>query len=134
MNEPTKTEQELREAADEFWEECHKVARRENKALSTIIMEKLTEYVKVHGEGNPVYVLDKWVDNPDFKAVPAALESKEKWIEFCKHCPDETLKEIEYAGMILGIIARAYMKVPKKERPDKNFANLQAMERFWNDY
>ena len=22
MNEPTKTEQELREAADEFWEEC----------------------------------------------------------------------------------------------------------------
>jgi hypothetical protein len=120
-------------SSDKFWEDCHKVARRENKALSTIIMEKLTEYVKVHGEGNPVYVLDKWVDNPDFKAVPAALESREKWVKFCQHCPDETLKEIEYAGMMLGIIARAYMKIDPKDRPEKFFTDLRSMERFYNN-
>ena len=117
--------------SEEFWAECHKIARRENKALSTIIMEKLKEYVKVHGEGNPVYILDKFIEDPDFKSIPAALEKQEKWVKFCKHCPIETLKEIEYAGMMMGIVARAYMRMSEEEKKTKVWSSLHEMDVYW---
>ena len=117
--------------SEKFWEECHKVARRENRALSTIIMEKLKEYVKIHGEGNPVYVLDKFIENPNFKAVPATMETKEKWIKFCQNTTDKTLKELEYQGMMIQIIARAYAQIKgSEERKETFFQNLHQMEVF----
>ena len=119
--------------SESFWEECMKLARREGNSLSGIIDEKLHEWFKIHGEGNPVYVLDKWVEDPEFKAIPAALEKQEKWVKFCQHCPIETLKEIEYAGMMMGIIARAYMRVPKEEKETKVFTNLHEMDVYWRE-
>ena len=117
--------------SEEDWKEYLKIARREGKSLSSIITEKLEEYRKVHGKGNPVYVLDNWVENSNFKAVPATLESWEKWVKFCQNTSDETLKELEYKGMMIQIIARAYGQIKTAEERKKTFfANLHQMEIF----
>jgi len=117
--------------SEDFWKEMLKIAKREGKPLSTIIMDKLKEYRRVHGEGNPVYVLDKFIEDPDFKAVPATMEKKEKWVKFCQNTTDETLKDLEYQGMMIQIIAGAYAKLKKgDERKKTFFANLHQMEIF----
>ena len=97
--------------SEDFWKEMLKIAKREGKPLSTIIMDKLKEYRRVHGEGNPVYVLDKFIEDPDFKAVPATMEKQAKWVRFSQQATDETLKELEYQGMMIQIIASAYAKL-----------------------
>ena len=117
--------------SEDFWKEMLKIAKREGKPLSTIIMDKLKEYRRVHGEGNPVYVLDKFIENPDFKAVPATMETKDKWTKFCQNTTDKTLKELEYQGMMIQIIARAYAQIKGSEERKKTFfANLHQMELF----
>ena len=94
-------------------------------------MEKLKEYIKVHGEGNPVYVLDKFIENPDFKAVPATMETKDKWVKFCQNTTDKTLKELEYQGMMIQTIARAYAQIKGSEERKKTFyQNLHQKEIF----
>ena len=117
--------------SEKFWGECLKIARREGKPLSHIIGDKLKEYIRVHGEGNPVYVLDKFIEDPDFKAVPATMVKKEKWVKFCQNTTDQTLKELEYQGMMIQIIARCYAQIPAgDERKKTFFANLHQMELF----
>lgn len=116
--------------SEEFWKECMRIANREGKPLSSLVMGLLKDYVKVHGDGNPVYALDKWIGNPEFKAVPALMSPKDKFVGFCQHTTDETLKELEYQGMMVQIIARAYLKVDPKERETRFFPNLRQMEMF----
>jgi hypothetical protein len=120
--------------SEEFWNECMKIANREGKPLSTIIMDGLKQYMKIHGDGNPVYALDKWIGNPDFKAVPATMSPKEKFIGFCQHTSDETLKELEYQGMMIQVIARCYLRLDPKERETRFFPNLRQMEVFGNGF
>lgn len=67
------------------------ISLREQKPIGDILNELVEEYIKVHGEGNPVYPLDKWQD-PQFKAVPAFLTGMEKWGLYFEKC---TLDEIE---------------------------------------
>ena len=117
--------------SEKFWNECLKCARREGKPLSHIITDKLKEHLRVHGEGNPVYVLDKFIENPDFKAVPATMETKDTWVKFCQNTTDKTLKELEYQGMMIQVIARCYAKIDDPEERKKIFfANLHQMEIF----
>lgn len=68
-------------------EELHKklkeTAAREGRDMTEILVEKLEEYIKQHGEGNPVYKLEKWTDDPEFIAIPALMsnfETIKKWV------------------------------------------------------
>jgi len=71
-----------------FDEELHKqlkeIAFREKRDMTAIITELVKEYIKTHGDGNPVYRLEKWLENPEFIVVPALMssfESIKKWID-----------------------------------------------------
>lgn len=59
-------------------EEFKKVAKREG-GESKVIMDLIEDYVKTHGTGNPMYPLDNWNKDPDFKAVPAFLTDLKSW-------------------------------------------------------
>lgn len=61
-----------------LWEEFQKIAKREGKTASELFEQILAEYIKEHGEGNPVYSLDKWNENNFFVAYPAVAESWDK--------------------------------------------------------
>ena len=53
-----------------IWEKAKEVAQREGKSVSAIIIEFLEEYVKKHGEGNPAFTLDQFVEKEVIKAWP----------------------------------------------------------------
>jgi hypothetical protein len=61
-----------------IYAEFKKIATREGKTMSELIREFILDYVKKHGEGNPVYKLDEWQDKPSFKAYPALDSDWEK--------------------------------------------------------
>ena len=66
INVPVKLHKKLKE-----------IAIREDKDLGDIFKELMEQYVKTHGEGNPVYSLDKFQD-PDFRIAPALFSKYEK--------------------------------------------------------
>jgi len=60
-------------------DEAKKIAKREGKPLAQLIKQQLAKYVKEHGEGNPAFPLDKWTEQPDFKAFPTLGEAPERY-------------------------------------------------------
>lgn len=77
-----------------IFEEIKKIARREGKDVSELTFDLYEKHVKVHGEGNPVYTLDKFQD-PNFKAFPAIMENIDvKWIPYLQNRTDNELDEI----------------------------------------
>lgn len=71
------------------------IAAREGSEMTTILVKQLEEYVKVHGEGNPIYPITKWIDEEDFKMTPAFFESLvSKWRPYMDKCNKLELDEI----------------------------------------
>lgn len=85
----------------ELKKEIKKIALREDTTLEEIVVKQLEEYVKVHGDGNPVYPLDQWVQEPKFKAVPAFLTGMEKWGSYLQNCSEDEVKEIHQRAFAL---------------------------------
>ncbi len=54
------------------------IAAREGTTLKELHKTLLLDYIKIHGEGNPNYSLDKW-DDPNFMATPAFFSDSRKW-------------------------------------------------------
>jgi hypothetical protein len=57
-----------------LWDEFSKICRREGKGLTEVIKELVAEYVKNHKEGNSTFVLEKWLKDPEFMALPSLGE------------------------------------------------------------
>jgi len=57
-----------------IWEKLKDKARQEGKPLSTLLEEILSQWVKDHLEGNPSFPLNKWLRQPDFRAMPTLGE------------------------------------------------------------
>jgi len=53
--------------------------KREGKEYTDFVRECSQNYVKAHGEGNPCFPIDKWVDEPTFKALPTLAMSASKY-------------------------------------------------------
>lgn len=72
------------------------IAVRENRKIEEIVIEQLAEYVKVHGEGNPIYALEKWIEEPKFKAVPALFSKTDTWYEYLEKGTEKEREEIYF--------------------------------------
>ena len=64
-------------------DEFKKIASREGKAKSELLVELIEEYVKAHSSGNPSFTMDQFQD-PGFQAVPTIYANREKWINHYK--------------------------------------------------
>jgi hypothetical protein len=85
----------------EIWDSFQKIARREGKSVSGLIVQLIKEYVSKHSE-NPVAPLDKWVEKPQFVLFPTlGDEPSEK--KLAKFPPDMLRKlsrnALEYHNM-----------------------------------
>jgi len=52
------------------WEKLKEKARQEGKPLSALLEEILSQWARDHLEGNPSFSLDKWIQDPHFRAMP----------------------------------------------------------------
>ena len=76
------------------YDEFYRIARRDGKAVSSLIQDFMEQYIKAHGEGNATFKLDTWTNNPSFKAVPTILSQSEKWFSYLKDCSKDELTDI----------------------------------------
>lgn len=85
------------------------ICAREGVAMGDKIDEFMQKYIEVHGEGNPIYSLDKYAD-PDFKMTPAFFESLQtKWKPFFEKCSKDELQEIIDRGDGLARQAKKFL-------------------------
>ncbi|MEM2257805.1 MAG: hypothetical protein QXU87_04065 [Candidatus Caldarchaeum sp.] len=59
----------------EVYSRLLKILDREGKSFNTWVYEQMVEYVKRHGEGNPCFRLDQWVEAPEIRAFPTLGEA-----------------------------------------------------------
>lgn len=70
------------------------ISQREGRSMSEILTEQLTNYVKIHGSGNPVYKLENWSD-PTFKITPAFFAENKTWMSYIQKCTPTEQREID---------------------------------------
>jgi hypothetical protein len=80
------------------YDEFYRICRRDGKPLNSIIQNFMEDYIKAHGEGNSTFKLDKWAEDPNFKAMPTLLGKDSSWFEYEKECSEEELTKIAIAA------------------------------------
>ena len=76
----------------EDYENLKDILRKERIDIGDWLVEQITEYIKVHGDGNPVYTLDHFNDE-NFLATPAYHRPLYVWESYLKKCTDNEFKE-----------------------------------------
>src|SRR5215510_16604566 len=66
----------------EIYERFKEVCWRERKQMNVLFQEFMEKYIKEHSQGNPQYEIGQWVENPDFRAVPAFREPLKNWTRY----------------------------------------------------
>jgi hypothetical protein len=80
-----------------------KIAIREEREMTDILTDLLSDYVKIHDDGNPAFELDKWIEEPKFKSFPSFMRKSEEWAEYIDNftTPTEQQEIIFQAQSIL---------------------------------
>lgn len=100
-------------------EEFEKIAKREGKEQSKLIIELIEEYVKSHSEGNPQFTLEKFQE-ADFKAIPTLLSTTEKWTNYIKESDDKDKTQIlNKAHEVVSIIKSHFYNESKKRKKER---------------
>ena len=73
-----------KEEKESMVEEFDRIARREGKGKSELLVQLIEEYVKVHSSGNPSFTIDQFQDS-SFQAVPAYFADRKKIKEHYKN-------------------------------------------------
>ena len=68
---------------DELYQKLKELALKERKTVKDLISQQISEYVKVHGDGNPQYTIDQFEDI-NFMACPAFYRPAEAWDSYLK--------------------------------------------------
>ena len=63
---------------EEVFKKVREIAFREGKDVSELTFEMYEKYIKEHGDGNPIYSLEKWTENPEFMATPAFFSKADR--------------------------------------------------------
>lgn len=78
----------------ELLDRFREIARREGKAVSHLLQELIEDYIKRHGDGNPCFRLDKWVEEPEMVAFPTLGEEPKP--ELVQNLDNDTLAEYAF--------------------------------------
>ena len=92
----------------ELHKKLKEIAAREGTDMTTILLKELEEYVKVHGEGNPIFALTKWIEEPKFKCHPALMDPSRNWLDYLSNCSKEEAEEIYHKATGIREHARNY--------------------------
>lgn len=65
-------------------EALDKIRWREHKSMTAIKRRAIQEFIKNHAEGNNTFTLDKWEEDPTFKAVPTYFSDMDTWHKYYK--------------------------------------------------
>jgi hypothetical protein len=86
------------------------VLRREGKTLTDFYREVTEEYVKAHASGNPGVPLDRFFENPTYRACPTILTMEGRdW------SADDVEDLRRYRAIMVKELGRINAKIPVRE-------------------
>lgn len=94
----------------EIQEKIEEIAYRERVNVSSVVVDALKEYWEKHGDGNPVFTLDQFLESEGMKAVPAVFRDRGIWDKFLKECHKKLRQEILWQSQTIGAIANKWSK------------------------
>ena len=92
---------------EELYKKFKAMCDREGKKIGEKLNELMENEVKIHGDGNPVFTLDKYAD-PDFKTTPAFGVKMSNWNDFISKCKPNEAEEIYHKATSIREMARNY--------------------------
>jgi len=76
----------------EDYEKLKDILRKERIDVGDWLVGTIEDYVKIHGDGNPVFTLDHYNDE-NFLATPAYHRPRLAWESYLTKCSDKHYKE-----------------------------------------
>lgn len=74
------------------YERLKDILRKERQDIQDWLQDSIDDYIKKHGDGNPMYTLDHYQDE-NFLATPAYHRPLHAWESYLKKCQDKEYKE-----------------------------------------
>ena len=72
-----------------------KLSHREGyRGFSSLVMNILAEYAKIHADGNPNFTLDQF-SHEEMMAMPATMRPNQDWIEYMNKLDESTFRKLE---------------------------------------
>ena len=93
------------EANVEDYNQFKAMCAKEGVSIGDKINLMIAEEIKVHGDGNPAFSLDQFMDNDKMKAVPAVFRTREEWDEYLQQCDPKTRQEILWQSQTITSLA-----------------------------
>lgn len=97
------------ETDEEKWTKFKALCAKEGIKIGKKLNEFIDKELKEHGDGNPAYTIDHFVDNPQMKAVPAFFRTAEDWEKYLYELPESELQNIIWQSQTIG--ARAQKRI-----------------------
>ena len=69
------------------------ILRKERMAVGDWLQGQIDEYVKVHGDGNPAFTLDQFVEDSNFLVTPAFHRPIHTWKSYLTKCTNSEYRE-----------------------------------------
>ncbi len=79
---------------EELFNDFKMICLKERIDLGDKLNEFITDYVKVHKDGNPQYTIDQFED-PNFMACPAFYRDSEAWKSYLKQASTTELENVK---------------------------------------
>ncbi|KKK52071.1 hypothetical protein LCGC14_3108620 [marine sediment metagenome] len=70
------------ETDEEKWVQFKALCAKEGVKIGKKLNDFIDKEIKEHGDGNPAFTLDQFVDNPGMQAVPAFYRTAEDWEKY----------------------------------------------------
>lgn len=90
----------------EKWEKFKAHCAKEGVKLGEKINAFIDKELKEHGDGNPAYTIDQFIDNSQMKAVPAFFRTGEDWEKYLFELPEKEIQDIIWQSQTIGARAQ----------------------------
>jgi hypothetical protein len=97
------------DAYEKFFSLCRKEGIPVKKKVKMMMLKEIED----HGDGNPHSTIDQFVQNGEFKVMPAFNRPLDDWGEFIENNDEETAEQIAFQAQ--GILGRADRKLSRDD-------------------
>lgn len=99
------------ETEKEKWEKFKAHCAKEGINLGEKLNDFIDKELLEHGDGNPAYTIDQFIENPQMQAVPAFFRTADDWEKYLYNLPESELQKIVWQSQTIGARAEKRIKL-----------------------
>ncbi len=82
------------------------IARKERTTLKALHKKIILDYNKIHGDGNPGFTMDQFLESDIMKAVPAVFRTREDWQLYIEEIDEKSAQELLWQIQTIGALTK----------------------------